>query len=181
MVQEKLPYTDSKNNGWLYKTEKLPRYVLGKTGDKPIICIGINPSTATPENLDPTIKRVEQIIKNNGYDSWIMLNIYPEIASDITELPKTQNANYHDKNLKVVKNIISKIRNLAVWCMWGGNIERRDYLYDCLYEIHDLFRKKQTKWFSIGQVKNGHPKHPLYNSVKSKLKPFNMDEYIKRG
>ena len=64
--------------GWLYEYEETAesqitngyevtgvRYVLGELFDtscnKALICIGINPSTAIPEQLDPTLKRVQQM------------------------------------------------------------------------------------------------------------------------
>ena len=31
------------------------RYVLGRPGHRPLVCIGINPSTAQPGALDPTL------------------------------------------------------------------------------------------------------------------------------
>lgn len=31
------------------------RYILGTRGKKPLICIGINPSTAKPDDLDNTL------------------------------------------------------------------------------------------------------------------------------
>ena len=51
------------------------RYILGTRGKKPLICIGINPSTAEPENLDNTLKSVERIALGNGFDSFIMFNV----------------------------------------------------------------------------------------------------------
>ena len=37
------------------------RYVLGTRGKKPLICIGINPSTAEPYNLDNTLNQRVQV------------------------------------------------------------------------------------------------------------------------
>ena len=48
------------------------RYLLGTRGQKPLICVGINPSTARPDALDPTLQSVQRIALNNGYDSFIM-------------------------------------------------------------------------------------------------------------
>ena len=52
------------------------RYILGTRGKKPLICIGINPSTARPDALDNTLKSVERIALGNGFDSFIMFNVY---------------------------------------------------------------------------------------------------------
>ena len=43
---------------WYYEphTYQPYRYVLGRVGRHPLVCIGINPSTAQPGALDPTLK-----------------------------------------------------------------------------------------------------------------------------
>ena len=48
---------------WYYEPHTyLPyRYVLGRVGRHPLVCIGINPSTAQPGALDPTLKSVERL------------------------------------------------------------------------------------------------------------------------
>ncbi len=45
---------------WLYVPDFYTeyRYILGTRGKNPLICIGINPSTAEPDNLDNTLKSV---------------------------------------------------------------------------------------------------------------------------
>ncbi|MBI2419155.1 MAG: DUF1643 domain-containing protein, partial [Ignavibacteriales bacterium] len=69
---------------WIYEksTNNSARFVLGETGKKTIICIGVNPSTATPDKLDPTLESVKRIAKHNGFDGWIMLNIYAQRSTD---------------------------------------------------------------------------------------------------
>ena len=59
---------------WYYEphTYQNYRYVLGRVGKRPLVCIGINPSTAQPGALDPTLKSVERLAAANGFDSWIM-------------------------------------------------------------------------------------------------------------
>lgn len=60
---------------WLYErtTDNAVRFVLGTIGANPLICFGINPSTAEPGNLDPTVNYVSSIATSNGYDSFVML------------------------------------------------------------------------------------------------------------
>ena len=62
---------------WLYVPDFYTeyRYILGTRGANPLICIGINPSTAAPDDLDNTLKSVSRIAAGNGYDSWIMFNV----------------------------------------------------------------------------------------------------------
>ena len=63
---------------WLYVPDFYTeyRYLLGTRGEKPLVCIGINPSTAEPDRLDPTLQSVERVAKNTGYDSFLMFNVW---------------------------------------------------------------------------------------------------------
>ena len=69
---------------WLYVPNAYTeyRYILGTRGKNPLICIGINPSTAKPDDLDNTLKSVERTAAFNGYDSFIMFNVYAQRATD---------------------------------------------------------------------------------------------------
>lgn len=48
---------------WLHVTDtkNIMRFVLGEKGSKNIACIGVNPSTAHPNELNNTIKSVKRI------------------------------------------------------------------------------------------------------------------------
>ena len=50
---------------WIYEKneDNTARYVLGTIGAHPLACFGINPSTAEPNNLDPTVRRVQLVAK----------------------------------------------------------------------------------------------------------------------
>ena len=78
------PSTEYDINRWLYAPNFYSdyRYILGTRGKNPLICIGINPSTAAPDALDNTLKSVERIALGNGFDSFIMfkLDIKPIIS-----------------------------------------------------------------------------------------------------
>ena len=75
---------------WYYEphTYQPYRYVLGRVGRHPLVCIGINPSTAQPGALDPTLKSVERLAAANGFDSWIMFNVYPQRATDPNDMDR---------------------------------------------------------------------------------------------
>ncbi len=69
---------------WLYFNNSLNshRYILGEKGDRILACIGVNPSTAYPENLDPTLNSVKNIALHNGFDGWVMYNLYPQRSTN---------------------------------------------------------------------------------------------------
>ena len=72
------------SDNWLYEKNRnnTARYILGETGKKPLVCVGINPSTAAPNNLDRTLTNVKRFSELNGYDGWLMLNVYPQRSTD---------------------------------------------------------------------------------------------------
>lgn len=82
------------------------RYTLGKAGKNPLLVIGLNPSTATQEKADTTVAKVEQVALNNGYDGFIMLNLYPVRATDYRDLPTRVNPTAFAKNLDAIEEVV---------------------------------------------------------------------------
>jgi hypothetical protein len=85
---------------WIYEKnyDNTARFVLGTKGNNPLVCFGVNPSIATPEQLDNTIRSIQRISFNNGFDSWIMLNIYPQRATKPNDLHHIFYNELHIKN-----------------------------------------------------------------------------------
>lgn len=180
-------YDTSKKYRETYDTELTDvRYVLGERLDasKPnvLICIGINPSTAMPNLLDPTLKRVRAYaIKRGEYGAWYMLNIYPQRATDPDKMDTDDKykMEIHMHNLAAIKNLLSTIENADVWCAWGAiiNDTKRKFLSDLLFGnesknitgIISLFDGKYH-FKAHGATVNGHPKHPLSTGKDTYLK-----------
>lgn len=156
------------------------RYILGTRGVNPLICIGINPSTARPDDLDNTLKSVERIALGNGFDSFLMFNVYAQRATDPDDMEKHCNPMLHKENLEAFRYVLSISKIPAVWAAWGTIIEKRDYLADCLRDMLEVGEQYGAKWYCAGAVsKKGHPHHPLYLRKDEKLKPFDIDTYLK--
>ncbi len=167
---------------WLYKNDfnNRVRYTLGRPGNHPLICYGINPSTAEPGNLDNTLKSVERLAFGNGFDSWIMLNIYPQRATNPKDIHKRVNNEIHQKNMEAMSRLFSSLEKATLWAAWGTLIESRPFLRRCLSEIVSLSNEQQFPWVSIGKVtKKGHPHHPLYVKATTKYQPFDMSNYMR--
>ena len=155
------------------------RYILGTRGQKPLICIGINPSTAAPGDLDNTLKSVERIAFGNGYDSFIMFNVYAQRATDPDAMERQCNLSLHKENLRAFRYVLSLSQAPAVWAAWGTIIEKREYLPTCLADFLDAGREFGAHWFCAGATsKKGHPHHPLYLRKDEKLKPFDVESYL---
>ena len=97
---------------WLYIPDFYSeyRYILGTSGKKPLITIGINPSTAEPDNLDNTLKSVERIALFNGFDSFIMFNVYAQRATNPDHMDKAFNRALHEENMNAFRWVLSQRR-----------------------------------------------------------------------
>ena len=168
---------------WIYENNKnnTNRYILGTVGENPLVCIGINPSTAEPNNLDHTLESVDRIRKSNGYDSWIMLNVYPQRATNPEDMHILRDSTIHSENLKHIKAIFKQYKP-TIWAAWGNCIYQRPYLVNCLSDIVKIANDNQCKWVIAGEpLKDGHPHHPLYMNNASKLQDFSISEYLKNA
>ena len=155
------------------------RYIMGTRGEKPLICIGINPSPARPGALDNTLKSVERIALGNGFDSFLMFNVYAQRATDPNAMEKHCNPLLHRENMAAFRYVLSISRSPAVWAAWGSIIEKRAYLSDCLRDMLTIGEEYGAAWYCAGAVtKKGHPHHPLYLKKDEKLKPFPLEAYL---
>lgn len=114
---------------WIYECtdDNSARFILGTIGANPIICFGINPSTAEPNKLDRTVDYVSRIAEFNGYDSFVMLNVYPQRATNPKNLHKVFSPELKSENERHIAAIIGG-QNLTLWAAWGGLITKRKYL-----------------------------------------------------
>ena len=175
------PNEDYDIHRWLYAPNEYAeyRYILGTRGKNPLICIGINPSTARPGDLDNTLKSVERIALGNGFDSFIMFNVYAQRATDPDTMEKTCNRILHGENLEAFRYVLSISDHPAVWAAWGTIIEKRAYLPACLRDMLDVGKEYGASWYCAGRVsKKGHPHHPLYLRKDEKIRPFDVDAYL---
>jgi hypothetical protein len=166
---------------WLYTPdiEFSARYTLGKLTQKPLFCIGVNPSTATPEKLDPTVRSVENHAFRKWFSSWIMLNVYPQRATNPDDMDIELNTGIHTKNLVEIEALFAKTPGASIWCAWGTLINKRPYLRTCLQDIYFLGKKYNMKWVCIGKTsQSGHPHHPLYLAHSAEMREFNIEEYL---
>ena len=175
------PSPDYDIGKWIYAPNFYSeyRYILGTRGRNPLICIGINPSTARPDDLDNTLKSVERIALGNGFDSFIMFNVYAQRATDPDAMEENCNWMLHKENLEAFQYVLSISKQPAVWAAWGTIIEKRDYLSECLKDMLQIGERYGAEWYCAGAVsKKGHPHHPLYLRKDEKLKPFDIKRYI---
>ena len=177
------PSPDYDIEKWLYAPNFYSeyRYILGTRGQKPLICVGINPSTAKPDALDNTLKSVQRIADGNGFDSFLMFNVYAQRATRPDDMERVCNLRLHEENMKAFRHLLSIGERPAVWAAWGAIIEKRRYLPECVADMLAISREYDAQWFCAGPIsKKGHPHHPLYLRKDEKLKPFDTEAYLKQ-
>ena len=176
-----LPAADYDAEKWLFvpNTYTEYRYLLGTRGENPLICVGVNPSTARPDHLDPTLQSVQRIALNNGYDSFIMMNVYAQRATSPADMDRRFHEALHLENMKAFRYALSLSREKAVWAAWGNIVETRPYLLACVRDMARISLEENAAWYHCGPVsKKGHPHHPLYLPASAKLEPFDTEGYL---
>ena len=172
---------DYDSQKWLYVPDFYTeyRYILGTRGQNPLICIGVNPSTAAPDDLDNTLERLAAA---NGFDSWIMFNVYAQRATRPEDMDRELNQVLHRANMAafeyILQNVAQGLRP-AVWAAWGTIIEKRPYLPGCVRDMVALGRRYDARWLCAGKRSaKGHPHHPLYLRKDEKTVEFDVEQYL---
>lgn len=156
------------------------RYILGTRGQKPLICIGVNPSTAAPDHLDPTLQSVQRIALHNGFDSFLMFNVYAQRATSPKDMDNSCHKELHLENLNAFRYALSLSEKPAIWAAWGNIIEMRNYLFPCLCDMIEASLATSASWYYCGLIsKKGHPHHPLYLRKDEPLREFDIQSYLR--
>lgn len=174
------PHVDYDVQRWLFVPDTYTefRYILGTRGSKPLICVGINPSTARPDALDRTLQSVERIALRNGFDSFVMFNVSAQRATDPKAMATALNPELHRQNLLAFNWLLSRTEAPVIWAAWGSLIETRPYLMTCLRDMVSLAQARSARWVTFGpRSKKGHPHHPLYLRTDSPMEAFDAEEY----
>ncbi len=162
---------------FLYEHDGNNRYVFGTFGDRPLICLGLNPSDANPKYSDSTFRNVSKIAFLYSYDSVIMLNIFLSLlTTGISEI----DSKILDKNLKTIEKVISafekKNNEVDILCAWGSGVKRKNFseYFKKLWEILD---KYNIKYFKIAGDEK-HPRKPNRIKIEKVLTEFVLQTYL---
>lgn len=117
---------------YIADTTRNLRFALGNKGQKPLICIGINPNKANNEVSDSTMNGLVELCQEKGYDSCIMLNPYPLICADPASLPPIFDKEISAENNLVVKEFFETYSGCDVLVMWGDFITKN---YDFMKNV----------------------------------------------
>jgi len=155
----------SESTGAHFSEDRKYRYALWRIWDdtKPLVMfIGLNPSTASEHENDPTIKSVERIARFNGYGGVYMMNCFPYVSRYPNGLViDVVSACFNDNLLIKIGSICSD-----VVFAWGSFKIVKQTGRD--KELLEMFPKAKALHIN----KNGSPKHPLYCKSETKFIQF---------
>ena len=143
-----------------FSKDKKHRYELSRHWDlskSDILFIMLNPSIASENIDDPTIKRLINFTKKFNYGGFFVANLF----TYITPYSKTldTSSGLTKLNLKTIKNFVNKAEEVVY--AWGNSIKEPE-------ELKNLVENPKC----FGRNLNGTPKHPLYLPSNSKLIKF---------
>lgn len=143
------------------------RFLLGKQGKVEMLAIGLNPSKANEEKLDPTSRNIQKIANNNGCDGWWLVNLYPKRTSKPINLPKTPDSMLIQQNLLFIKDLLQdpKFKIIKVLCCWGNHIDDHLYLKLQSFKILESIKEYNLSLYCMGNTKSGNPFHPAPMSI----------------
>lgn len=146
------------------------RYTLsiptGLNDDRRCLFILANPSTATPDELDPTVSRCVNYARSWGYGWCVVVNVRAWRETDPKKVPKDPEA-IGPRNITWIRRMVADA-DLIV-CGWGrlGGDQRPHALR--------LIREDRKTPCCLGRNKDGSPKHPLYLRKDAKLESMDKD------
>jgi len=155
------------------------RYILGKSGQRTLFIVGLNPSTANQFKADTTVAKVQQVALNNGYDGIVMTNLSPVRSTDPKKLPKRMMAQTMTGNIDQILAYSNLHPNPLFWAAWGSDITTRGYLLRACAQLHAGVRDQGGSWVHFGALtKAGHPRHPSRLAYAWSFSAFDIDGYL---
>jgi hypothetical protein len=138
--------------------------------DVPLVGIGLNPSTATAEKNDPTLRRDCHFTRAWGFGHFIKLNAYgfkATIPADMWSAKASGVDIVGPDNDEMIAKICAWAHSNGgrVWASWGGNIE-----IDRQRRIAELLLGIEV--WCIKTNGDGTPVHELYQPNSSVLVPW---------
>jgi hypothetical protein len=120
--------------------------------DKRIMWIGLNPSTANEQQLDPTLRRVRAFSHAWGFNSFVMTNLFAYRATLPRDMLLQANPIGEDNNA-LLRQMAGRCEMvIACWGTHGSHLAR------------DVSVRKliPTPLFCLGRNADLSPRHPLY-------------------
>lgn len=115
--------------------------------------IGLNPSTADEEALDPTLRRIRDFSQRWGFSRFVMLNLFAFRATDPARMMTAKDPVGPENDETLVRHCRDAGMIVACWGAYGRHRNRDMRVLDILHD---------RKLHCLGRNRDGSPRHPLY-------------------
>lgn len=164
-------------NDCVFSSDRVYRYSLLHTITTPeqghakiIAWIGLNPSTADEQQLDPTLRRIRAFTEREGGTAFVMLNLFAFRATDPNDMRR---ANRRDVNVVGASNddVIKTWASVAIKTIacWGTGWE---FFPGRAADVRGMLGARGATLLCLGRTQEGHPCHPLYLPKHRQLVPL---------
>lgn len=151
----------------LYRYTLTRRWLLG---EGTMLWILLNPSTATAEDDDPTIRRCIGFAQDWGYQGMTLVNLFALRSTDPKGLLDVDDPIGPDNDAAIVDAVSEHEFVCAGWGIHGQMMDRST-------TVLDLIAMKATV-YCLGRTSIGEPRHPLY--ISKIAKPLVLKEQVQR-
>lgn len=143
------------------------RYLLERHwgGGGHLLCILLNPSTATELRNDPTIERCERRARMLGFGGFAVANIFAFRATRPEDLRRAPDPVGGANDAQLVLAARGAAQVLCGWGVHGAHLGRGPAVASAL-------RAEGVPLWHLGLTQAGHPRHPLYAPYASGPAPW---------
>jgi len=183
-------YTGNYKDCYKDDKSKNTRFVLRTRGNRPLVCVGLRPSTADDKESDKMTNKIIKCAKKLGFEGAIMLNLYP-LRYD---LPLEADNNLISENKSYIAILLNElflevkareVNEITLLAAWGDFYDKRYYLGDSLRKIVNVAESANCRWKCLELTKDGHPCNPQdFDEDKMAsltLRDFDVNQYIEKG
>ncbi|HEY0239987.1 MAG TPA: DUF1643 domain-containing protein [Friedmanniella sp.] len=140
------------------------RYALRRTwaAGPSMLWVLANPSSADAANDDPTLRRCTRFAVDHGCGGLGVVNLWAWRATDPRELDGVDDPVGPDNDRWITA--LSRQADGPVVLGWGVQTSPR------VASVRQLLGRRPTH--CLGRTRAGHPRHPLYVSAETRLRPW---------
>lgn len=133
-----------------------------RAAEKRIMWIGLNPSVANEDQLDPTLRRIRAFSHNWGFRSFVMTNLFAYRATLPRDMLLQTDPVGPENNLFLASEAMFAEMVIACWGTHGSHLAR------------DMTVRKliDAPLFCLGVNDDFSPRHPLYVPGAQKPIPY---------
>jgi len=120
-----------------------------------LLCVMLNPSTATELQNDPTVERCERRARALGYGAFRVCNIFAYRATDPKVMRAVDDPIGPENDAALADSAAWSDLVLCAWGSHGAHLGRGPF-------VERLLRGTGRPLTHLGLTQGGHPRHPLY-------------------